>query len=90
MAYPGTRPAQLDLTIASAKPTSEDHSFISLCGRALYTKCLLEFDEHLDTLVKSLLLGSPRRGEVGADAVQKTTAEILAASSSVSSAYTAP
>jgi hypothetical protein len=41
-------------------------------------RLMLEFDELLDTLVKALLLDSPRRGEVGADAVQKASAGLLA------------
>ena len=39
---------------------------------------MLQFGELLDTLVKALLLDSPRRGEVGADAVQEASAGLLA------------
>jgi hypothetical protein len=39
---------------------------------------MLQFGELLDTLVKALLLDSPRRSEVGADAVQEASAGLLA------------
>jgi hypothetical protein len=41
-------------------------------------RTMLELDGLLDFLVKSLLLASPRRGEVGADGIQEASAEILA------------
>jgi hypothetical protein len=39
---------------------------------------MLQFGELLDTLIKALLLGSPRRGEGGADAAQEASAGLLA------------